>query len=213
MGADAQRITPAEIGEGKLAHFDVLCMTGGWTPSYVWDLYGKGIEKIRSFIEKGGGYIGICGGAYFAADAIIWKGIKYDCPLGIFPGIAEGPIVEIAPWPRYKMCRVNITTHKHPIPEGEPSSLAVLYYGGPWFHIPTRARRAPMDILATYAVNGKPAVVAYSVGKGRAFLSGVHPEFEEGSDRDEVTWDDDLFDPESEWPLMRKAIKWVLPGK
>jgi hypothetical protein len=70
-----------------------------------------------------------------------------------------------------------------------------------------------MDILATYAVNGKPAVVAYSAGKGRVFLSGVHPEFEEGSDRDGVTWDDDLFDPESEWPLMRKAVKWVLPGK
>jgi hypothetical protein len=42
MGADAQRITPGEIEEGKLTHFDVLYMTGGWTPSYVWDLYGKG---------------------------------------------------------------------------------------------------------------------------------------------------------------------------
>ncbi len=210
MGAESQRITPEQIVQGELRRFDILSMTGGWAVPYKRDLGGKGVEEIRSFLEKGGGYIGICAGAFFAANPIIWEGGTYEYPLAIFPGIADGPIVEIAPWPQYKMCRINLSTRNHPITKGQPSSFSVMYYGGPWFHVPAKSR---IDILATYAVNGKPAIVTYSFGKGKVFLIGVHPEFEEGSDRDGVAWDDDLHDEESEWPLMLEAVKWMIQGK
>jgi hypothetical protein len=52
-------------------------------------------------------------------------------------------------------------------------------------------------------------MLAYEFGQGRVFLTGVHTEFEEGSDRDNVLWDNTMHDPESEWPLMRNAVRWL----
>ncbi|NIQ39600.1 MAG: hypothetical protein GTN81_13560 [Proteobacteria bacterium] len=210
MGAEAQRIDPQEIVEGKLEDFDVLYMTGGWAVPYKRDLGGEGVKRIRSFLEAGGGYIGICAGAFFAADYIFWEGERYEYPLDIFPGYAKGSIKEIAPWPQYTMCRINLSGGMHPITAGEPPSLMSMYYGAPWFSIPPGAK---IDTLATYDVNGEPAMVAYPYGKGRVFLSGVHTEFEEGNDRDGVLWDDALHDPESEWPLMLAAVKWTIRGR
>jgi hypothetical protein len=53
-------------------------------------------------------------------------------------------------------------------------------------------------------------MLAYEFGQGRVFLTGVHTEFEEGSDRDNVLWDNNMHDPESEWPLMSKAVRWLV---
>lgn len=210
MGTEVEKIYPEEIVEGKLNDFAILYMTGGWAVPYNRDLRGQGLERIRSFLEAGGGYIGICAGAFFAADYIFWEGKRYEYLLDIFPGYAKGSIKEIAPWPQHKMCRINISGRTHPITAGEPPSLTSMYYGGPWFYISPGAR---IDVLATYDVNGKPAMVAYPFGEGRVFLSGVHTEFEEGSDRDGVLWDDDLHDAESEWPLMLEAVRWIIRGR
>jgi glutamine amidotransferase-like uncharacterized protein len=209
MGAEVQKIYPQEIIEGKLNAFDILYMTGGWAVPYNRDLMGQGFKKIRSFLEGGGGFIGTCAGAFFAADYIFWEGERYEYLLDIFPGYAKGSIHEIAPWPQHRMCRINISGHTHPITARESSSLTSMYYGGPWFYVRPEAE---IDVLATYDVNGKPAMVAYPRGKGKIFLTGVHTEFEEGSDRDGVLWDDDLHDPDSEWPLMLEAVRWIIAG-
>lgn len=209
MGAEVQKIYPEEIVEGKLNDLDILYMTGGWAVPYNRDLMGQGFKRIRSFLEGGGGFIGTCAGAFFAADYIFWEGERYEYLLDIFPGYAKGSIHEIAPWPQHRMCRINISGHTHPITARESSSLTSMYYGGPWFYVPPEAE---IDVLATYDVNGKPAMVAYPRGKGKIFLTGVHTEFEEGSDRDGVLWDDDLHDPDSEWPLMLEAVRWIIAG-
>jgi glutamine amidotransferase-like uncharacterized protein len=207
MGAEPKRITAREIIAGNLAQFDILYMTGGWAVPYIRDLSGPGCIKIRAFLQTGGAYIGTCAGAFFAADQIYWEGKRYDYPLRIFPGHAIGPIVEIAPWPQYKLCRIDLAAPGHPITRGEPTALTSLYYGGPWFD---PSPKQPVDVIARYAINNQPAIVAYPYGLGRVFLTGVHTEFEEGDDRDGVLWDNDMKDPESEWPLMLDAVKWIL---
>ena len=70
-----------------------------------------------------------------------------------------------------------------------------------------------IDVLATYQINEKPAMVAHRYGPGRVFLSGVHTEFEEGSERDDVLWDNASKDPESEWPLMLEVVKWLVEAR
>jgi glutamine amidotransferase-like uncharacterized protein len=207
MGADAQRITPEEIIAGKLDGFDILYMTGGWAVPYIRDLRNGGNSKIRKFMEQGGGYIGVCAGAFFAADYIYWEGKRYEYPLDLFPGFARGPITEIAPWPVFKLCRINLSKTPHPITKGEPASLESLYYGGAWFDVPPGFKA---DVLAYYDLNNRPVMLAHEYGQGRVFLTGVHTEFEEGDERDNVRWDNNMHDPESEWPLMFNVVRWLL---
>jgi glutamine amidotransferase-like uncharacterized protein len=207
MGAEPLRITPQEIIDGKLKSFDILYMTGGWAVPYIRDLKNGGTANIRKFIQQGGAYIGTCAGAFFAADFIFWDGKRYEYPLDIFPGSARGPIVEIAPWPGLKLCRINLNQTSHAITKGEPDSMMSLYYGAPWFDVPPGFNG---DILAYYDINNRPAMLAYEFGLGRVFLTGVHTEFEEGSDRDDVLWDNDMNDPESEWPLMLNTVRWLI---
>ena len=193
MGAEPQRIMPQEIIDGKLKSFDILYMTGGWAVPYIRDLKNGGTAKIRKFVLQGGAYIGTCAGAFFAADFIFWEGKRYEYPLDLFPGSARGPIVELAPWPGFKLCRINLSQTAHPITKGEPDSLMSLYYGAPWFDVPPGFKA---DVLAYYDINNRPAMLAY--------------EFEEGSDRDNVLWDNDMNDPESEWPLMLNTVRWLV---
>lgn len=207
MGAEPQRIMPQEIIAGKLKSFDILYMTGGWAVPYIRDLKNGGTAKIREFVQQGGAYIGTCAGAFFAADYIYWEGKRYEYPLDLFPGSARGPIAELAPWPGFKLCRINLSQTPHAITKGEPNSMMSLYYGAPWFDVPPGFKA---DVLAYYDINKQPAMLAYEFGQGRVFLTGVHTEFEEGSDRDNVLWDNDMNDPESEWPLMLNAVRWLV---
>jgi glutamine amidotransferase-like uncharacterized protein len=210
MGAETYQIAPEDIIAGKLENFDILYMTGGWAVPYIRDLRGSGVAKIRTFIQAGGGYIGVCAGAFFAADYIFWEGKRYEYPLDLFSGYARGPIEEIAPWPRYTLCRIRLSRIPHPITEGEPEVLTSLYYGGPWFEL---AAGFNADVLAVYEINRLPAMLSYEYGRGRVFLTGVHTEFEEDDERDNVLWDNDMHDPESEWPLMQKAVRWLIHHK
>jgi len=115
-------------------------MTGGWAVPYIRDLKDGGTAIIRKFVCQGGSYIGVCAGAFFAADYIYWEGKRIEYPLDLFPGYAKGPIVEIAPWSRYKLCRINLSKKPHTIIKDEPSSMMSFYSGGPWFDIPPDSR-------------------------------------------------------------------------
>ena len=48
----------------------VLVMPGGRDKPYQENLSGKGIEIIKNFVKRGGSYLGICAGAYFASDRV-----------------------------------------------------------------------------------------------------------------------------------------------
>jgi len=36
---------------------------------------------------------------------------------------------------------------------------------------------------------------------------------EESTDRDGVLWNNDLHDPESEWPLLFETVRWIIGGE
>jgi glutamine amidotransferase-like uncharacterized protein len=202
------RLIDAEtINDNQLADFGVLCVPGGNMYQYAQDISSRGKENIREFLAKGGGYIGICGGACFASETVIWRGSQLSMvSLGIFPGKAEGPINEIAPYPHYNMCKVRISDPAHPITQSSPDPVWMLYIWGPAL-VPNN--HADVAILGQYEVGSQPAMVAFQYGLGRVFLVGTHPEFEEDSDRDGVAFADELDDYGSDWDLMRQAVFWV----
>ena len=69
-----------------------------------------------------------------------------------------------------------------------------------------------MDILGTYDIGGLPAIIAFEYGKGRVFISGVHPEYEENSERDGLPVDAERDDRGSDWEMVRRALCWGIKG-
>jgi hypothetical protein len=60
-----------EIRRGALASYRMIFVPGGWASNKLIALGEKGCEEIRLFVEAGGSYLGICGGAGLAmADGI-----------------------------------------------------------------------------------------------------------------------------------------------
>lgn len=181
--------TADDILSGRLAPpVRLLVMPGGEDLYYSEKLNGAGNRAIRRFVENGGRYLGICGGAYYASAALEWaRGTEYEISgpreLGFFPGTAIGPVGggdalddEGNPLP----CLVDIAFDS---PEKDISTVQALYYGGPVF---TDAPPVSEDyrVLGRWtgssAVHDTPrdpaAILKIRVGKGFAILSAIHPE-------------------------------------
>ena len=208
MGYSVASVDADLINNGGLDNFRILCVPGGDMYRYSQDISSGGKENIRDFMHSGGGYIGICGGAYFASETVRWRGTLLNMtPLGLFPGSAEGPNDVIVPYPDYAMCKINITNTTHPITQSMPDSMWVLYYWGPELIV---EEGADVSILGAYNSSIHTAMVALEYGEGRVFLIGTHPEIEEDSGRDGVEFGDELDDQGSDWELMRQAVNWCL---
>ena len=221
MGCSFATVRGQDIQDGCLDDYDVLMWPGGHYPAY-WDEVGiEGKAEIQEFVSEGGGYLGICAGAYYAADYMVWMDDNSFPPpdykvegdelnLDLFPGVAWGPIFEIAdrPEPGWAMTEINIVDQNHPITESMPNPMTMFYYGGPYLD---PYDDASVSILGEYNVTGTAAIVACEYGKGRVFLIGPHGEIEEGSDRDGWEFPDipEPDDVESDWPLYRNAVRWL----
>ena len=221
MGCSFTTVRGQDIQDGCLDDYDVLMWPGGHYPAY-WDEVGlEGKAEIQEFVSEGGGYLGICAGAYYAADYMVWMDdAAYPPPdykvegdelnLDLFPGVAHGPIFEIAdrPDPGWAMTEINIVDQTHPITESMPNPMTMLYAGGPYLE---PYDNASVSILGEYDITGTAAIVACAYEEGRVFLIGPHGEIEERSDRDghEFTAIQEPDDVESDWPLYRNAVRWL----
>lgn len=63
-------ISTDDICNGSLSteNYDCLLIPGGYVPNYSKALGSIGREAIRAFVRKGGGYVGICAGAFLATS-------------------------------------------------------------------------------------------------------------------------------------------------
>lgn len=208
MDYDVTLLNADSINIISLNRFNLICFPGGDMYQYSQNISADGFEKIRKFIRTGGGYIGICGGAYFTGEKVFWQGNQLPMnSLAIFPGITQGPIDEIAPFPHCKMCKTKIVNTSHPITQTEPDTTWICYCYGPIF-LPNE--EAEIEILGRYDIGDQPSMVAFEYGMGRVFIIGTHPEFEEDSERDGLPIVEEINDYGSDWDLMKKASQWCL---
>lgn len=152
----------------------LFIMPGGRSLPFYEALGSAGNQAIVDFVTHGGCYLGVCAGAYYAVRETLFAldlphELRLPGALNFFEGQAVGPVFS-APAFDYQAesgaCVVTIAWGEEQYPS--------YFNGGCAF------TESPFTI-ARYAENHLPAMIAFSYGKGRVVLSGVHPELDAGS--------------------------------
>ena len=92
--AEVRALSPDDVIRGQLTtdKFDVLLIPGGFAQNTL-DALGKaGGERVRAFVRSGGGYVGICAGAYLGCKG--WLDVLPECSVVDFEHWSA-PCVEI----------------------------------------------------------------------------------------------------------------------
>ncbi len=207
-GITHNRVTAQDINTIVLKDFyTAIYFPGGDADYYSADINSTGILHIQDLISDNGAYIGMCAGAEFACDKLIWQGIEIDYPLDLFQGKAIGPIDELAIWPDYSMTTLSMNLDDE-INQFETENEDMLYWGGTFF---SAYASTDIDTIATFdGFYNKPAIIKFTYGNGRVLLISPHPEIEEDSIRDGVNVAEELDDNGSDWNFLWTATDWLL---
>lgn len=166
--------TASMIINNCLDNAQLLVMPGGADLYFCEKLNGIGNQKIKSFVESGGAYLGICAGAYYACSAIDWNmgEIAGARELAFYDGMAIGPVFEWVEKPNdiYNGSWVSDASLKT-----KDGNSLTHYNGGPVFSEPKTENET---VLARYdsLPDSPAAIVCGTYGDGQYILSSPHIE-------------------------------------
>lgn len=145
-------IQAKDVKEGRLDDYSVLFVPGGWASNKLNALGDAGINKIKDYVNAGGSYLGICGGAGLAT---------LDC-IGLLD-ISRRPTKERVP---SFSGRIRLSISGHPLWDGinEPVFHA-------WWPSQFAIKDSRIKILATYK-NAMPDAFSSDLNAGDAGLNG-----------------------------------------
>jgi len=178
-----RRIGPRDIRADALSQFDMVVFPGGSGSRQAAALEKTGREKVHQFIERGGGYLGVCAGSYLAAR-------NYDWSLKIIDGRTVD--TQKGHWRRGEgMVKMELTEKGRLILGDYPKVVEVRYANGPIFAPAGDDALDDFEPLAYFrtelAKNGArvgamvdtPAILSGKMGKGRVLCISPHPESSE----------------------------------
>ena len=176
-GTQVTHLKPEEIGTRNLSAFDVIIFSGGSGSGQSKAIGETGRAKVREFVAAGGGYLGICAGAYLACAGFDW---------GL--GILNARTVSNK-WQRGRgMMRIQLTDAGHGIFGTVKDPFTIRYANGPIIKPLGRADLPPYEVAAVFrteiAKNGtpvgvmidSPAIVRAPFGRGRVLTISPHSE-------------------------------------
>ncbi|HWI57827.1 MAG TPA: BPL-N domain-containing protein, partial [Bacillota bacterium] len=140
-----------------------------------------GRAEVKRFVEAGGGYIGICAGAYLARSGFDWR-------LGLADAKTVSPL-----WQRGKgSVKVELTEAGQRLFGQRPEAFECLYAQGPIVQSAGRADLADYESLGLFRTEvahnntpkgimvNSPAIFAGRFGQGRVLCFSPHPEQTKG---------------------------------
>lgn len=157
--------TSTIINSAILSGYDALAMPGGSGGADYLESSSISGSAIRSFVANGGGYIGICAGAYAAAA-------HTD---GWYDGWGVAPHIRCKEVNYEGGLSLQITSAGQQV-LGTSGTKTLAHYNGPAMYVSGNA-----VVFATYADGntgypGYAAIVGDYYGNGRVVLCGPHPE-------------------------------------
>ncbi len=191
------KCTGQEIAEGALKDFDVVIFSGGSGSKEAAALGDAGRDEVRRFVREGGGYVGICAGAYLACTGFSW---------GV--GVLNAKTVS-SKWLRGRgEVGIEFMPHAREATGFSGDQKSIHYANGPIITADKSEGIAPFETLAFFrtelaehdspkgAMVNSPAIVRGSFGKGRVISSSPHPEQTEGMEH-----------------FIEHAVRWVAGRK
>ena len=176
-GAKVTPLKPAEIGTRDLSEFDVIIFSGGSGSAQSKAIGEAGRKNVRQFVERGGGYLGICAGAYLACAGFDW---------GL--GILNAKTVSNK-WQRGgAMVQMELTDSGRDFFGKVDGRFTIRYHNGPIIQPLGRAELPAYKVAAFFrteiANNGtpkgvmidSPAAVFATFGRGRVITISPHSE-------------------------------------
>lgn len=177
-GFKTQRVTAAEVRAGVLKDFDVFVAGGGSGSKIAQALEEKGREEVVRFVKSGGGYVGICAGAYLVSSDYAWS-----------LHLLNAKVVDRAHWARGGgEVTLSLSERGREILGRSEERLVCLYNQGPLLAPADKEGLVPYTALATYeseiAKKGAPsgvmvgttAIAEGKAGEGRVVAISAHPE-------------------------------------
>lgn len=196
-GSSISNISPAQIRAGALSNFDVAIFAGGSGSKQAAALEESGRAAVQKFVGDGGGYIGICGGAYLATSGYPWS-------LHLINAKTLS-----SKWRRGKsMLKMELTQPGAEVLGGAMTNLTVLYHNGPVVGAAHAENLPPYETLAYFREEvssndtpkgimiNSPAIIRGQFKRGKVICISPHPEQTAGLEY-----------------LVTGAVKWVAPGK
>ena len=181
-------VGPVDVRRGLLGGFDVAIFPGGSGSRQAKALRSAGRLRVQEFVREGGGYMGICAGAYLSSSQYSWSlGLLNTATLcGPVPGV-EGKSM----WHRGEASCVQVEftdAARDVLGPDLPASAEVRYANGPILSPGGRQDLPDYTTLAYFrsevvfydAQKGTmvdtPAMVAGPYGAGRALAVSPHLE-------------------------------------
>lgn len=177
-------ITPEDVRAGRLEGCDVLVQPGGSGSAQGKALGEEGREQVRAFVERGGGYVGVCAGAYLATCDYTWS-----------LNILDAKVIDRKHWNRgFGTVDIALSRQGHDFFHLNDERISIYYHQGPLLAPAGNAAIADYDDLAKFeteiAANGAPkgvmpgctAIAAGTFARGRVLCFSPHPERTEGQE-------------------------------
>ncbi len=164
--------TSTTITSTKLAGYNVVALPGGADGDYYVASSSISGTAIRNFVSNGGGYLGICAGAYSGVKTVV---SSYH---GNYNGWGVAPhVMATRPWVEGDV-PIQIQAAGEEL-FGYGGIITMAHYNGPAMY----ASGGDMVTFATYADNscnsqGLGAIVGDYYGLGRSVIVGPHPELD-----------------------------------
>ncbi|MBN1534460.1 MAG: hypothetical protein JXA20_17430 [Spirochaetes bacterium] len=181
----ARLVRSRDIRRGALRSLEVLVFPGGSGEGQLRSLGMRGAKMVRAFVRRGGGYVGICAGAYLARSS--WPGRK-ERVLGLVPLVlADGGLG----WDRGAgIVAVSVSpAGGELLPELDGiGTVFSHYHNGPVLVPPAANHTGGIDELMTFITDiarpgsagtgtrGRPFLLRSRFGKGTVILASGHPE-------------------------------------
>jgi len=193
-GFEVKPVTAEQIRSGALKDFDVLIHPGGAASKQASTLGDEGREAVKQFVTDGGGFIGICAGAYLASAEYPWS-----------LGLLDAHVLDRAHWARGQGdVKLRLSHAGQDSLASEKEVCTIHYENGPLLGPGKKDDIEDFEPLAAYeteirdngapvgAMKGTTAIARGKFGKGHVVCFSPHPEKTPGRE-----------------PFLQSAVRWA----
>ena len=174
-------VSPEQIRDGALTNYQVVVFAGGSGSKEAEAIGEAGRSNVVQFVANGGGYVGICAGAYLCTAGYPWS-LKILNVKTVSPKWQRG----------HATLKLELTDKGREILGTTATNLDVLYHNGPvvaaagldtlptfeplaYYRTEVASNNTPVGVMVN-----SPAMLAGEFKKGRVIFVSPHPEQTKG---------------------------------